>query len=125
MSFVESEHEQIRRYLGYPISPGAIANVLIRCNAVQAHGLAGVETVRQTLRELAIVEQQMRSARPFAGQTFNSGAGGAQSHSPGLRLQTLKDEARRLVWELGHSLSLPIERDIFGPPSAAARTIRG
>ena len=124
MIFSASEYEQIRRYLGHPADPQAIANIVERCNHVQGLGAEVIETVRQILRDLSRTDQQIKNVLPFAAQTFTSSASGTRQSPPGLQLDLLKGEGRRLVFELSETLGLSIYRDIYKVSAGPARTLR-
>lgn len=124
MSFTAAEKEKIRRYLGY--TPLDMSQVNTACTQLEAGNVQAVATVQGLLREIAKVEQQMRSDRPFVGRTFSSNAGGTTQYSPGMRVQQPMQDAARLVQEVADTLELQVRRSPFsGGFSSGGRLRRG
>ena len=114
MSFVDSDRESIRKYLGFPPTQPFRNQIAQRCLELEQMGDEVVATVRSLIRELVKIDREISDARPFASQSFQSSAGGTRQYFPGERLNSLKGEGRRLVMELSATLQLHVHRDIYG-----------
>ena len=123
-TFTASEKTKIRRYLGYQVSPENTAKIQAACTRVENIGAEEVQLIKDLLREIGTIDQQIRSDRPFASTTFRSGTGGTTQQSPTIRITYMKDEARRLIRELAESMSLPWIRDIYGQSAGTGRLRR-
>lgn len=123
MALVSAEIEKIRRYLGYPADAGTVSAIAAQCETSVA--TPAEDTVRGFLRQLDRLQQQMTNSVPFAGQTFNSGAGGTQQYAPGARMGALHDEANQYINELAATTNLKVYRRIYGQGFTSGRTMRG
>lgn len=124
-SFTDDEQATIVRVLGYPVEPSIIVRVSTECTRVEGLGAAYVRQARQILRDMARVEQDMRSSRPFIARTFQSNASGTTQMSPSIKITQPRDDFRMLAGQLASILGLPVARHIHGGGFGNSPLLRG
>lgn len=124
MSFTDSDYELIRKHLGYQATQPNMTRIIVRCAEAAALSTAVVTTVRGYLTDLERIEKQITQTRPFAAQSFNSGASGTQQYVPGERLGVLKSEAERLVNLVAQTLQLDVRSNVYTNGRSTGRVYR-
>lgn len=112
MTLAAADIETLRRFLGYPAGADYVQAIADRC--AQVLSPESEATVKQHLRELGRLQQQITNTVPFAAETFNSGAGGTRQYAPGQRLGVLHEEANRYIDELASTIRMAVYRRIYG-----------
>ncbi|HEY9747454.1 MAG TPA: hypothetical protein V6C63_02035 [Allocoleopsis sp.] len=123
MSFLPTDLDRIRRFLGYPVI-GSTQFIQDRMDAIAGESPDAVARIQEYLRELEKVNDQINKARPYAAQSFVSGAATTAQFYRGDRMAILREEGRRYVQELSNALGLAIAQDIFKSPSSTSQIRR-
>ena len=123
MPFLTTDLDRIRRFLGYPVI-GSTQLIQDRMNAIAGESPEAVTRIQEYLRELEKVNDQINKARPYAAQSFVSGAATTAQFSRGDRMAILREEGRRYVQELSNALGLAIAQDIFKGSSSTSQIRR-
>jgi hypothetical protein len=106
--FTDVDKESIRRWLGYPAEASWLTLIDQRCNDAYAASPAVVQTVRSHLRELARIDQEIKSSRPFADRTLTSNASGTSQRSPSFGREYYQQQIRSLVDSIAQTLRLVV-----------------
>ena len=112
MPFLTTDLDRIRRFLGHPVL-GSTQFIQDRMDAIAGESPDAVTRIQEYLRELEKVNDQINKARPYAAQSFVSGAATTAQFYRGDRMAILREEGRRYVQELSQATGLPIVQDIF------------
>jgi hypothetical protein len=123
MPFLTTDLDRVRRFLGYPVL-GSTQFIQDRMDAIAGESPDAVTRIQEYLRELEKVNDQINKARPYAAQSFVSGAATTAQFYRGDRMAILREEGRRYVQELSNALGLAIAQDIFKSPSSTSQIRR-
>jgi uncharacterized protein YoaH (UPF0181 family) len=120
MTWLDSDRERIRRFLGYSVNQAAVDRIQSAMNQMAGVSEDAIGTCQANLRELEKIWQQINETRPYAAAASYSTAGSSTDYYPGQRLGVLREEGRRYVNEVAEMLQLQVVRDVF-----AVNQVRG
>jgi hypothetical protein len=128
MAFSQVDYVQVLKFLGYQPTPEARGMAAQRISTTTG-GIVELEAlIKDELRELVKIQDDLDGARLGAGRSFNSGGAATVQFFRGDRLSELRAHGRQHVAYLADMTGMAIARDVFAGSSRGAnhgQVVRG
>jgi hypothetical protein len=120
MAFSQADHLQILRFLGYKPTPESRTQLTQRLAYMVGADVDLEKMVKDMLRELVKIQEDLDGARLGAGRSFNSGGSSTVQYFRGDRLNELRQHGRQYVGYLSDATGMVIGRDVFAATQRGA-----